>query len=238
MNINNIYHGDCTEITKKIPDNSIDLILTDPPFNVEYNYKTYKDKLGDEEYRDWCVEWLKEGLRILKDRHFIIVFSSDKKLYWILDAVYKSGLNYQHLLKWIKPNNSRILNGSCLLNITEVAIVASKGKASKNLMNFSKLCYDTILCHSLSIRSLKSMYQMFGIEHVAQRPAELYQNIIEGFTKENDIVYDFFLGSGSTVEACIKSNRNYLGSEIDGTYINLINKRIKNLKNNKQETLF
>jgi len=223
MELNKVYCGDCVEIAKKIPDNTVDFILTDPPFNVSYKYGEYKDNLTDEQYRDWCIDWLKEGFRILKDRHFAIIFTSDKKLYYLLDACYKAGFNYLHLLKWYKKNSNRINYGTCLFSLIENGIVVSKNKASKKLINFNMLAHDTIECNNISARNLEA------VNHPAQRPVNLYTKIIEGFTKENDIVYDFFMGSGTTAEASIKTNRNYLGSEMDSNYIKVIEERLSNV---------
>lgn len=227
--------GDCVEISKKVSDDSVDFVLTDPPFNVKYHGKwdigNYQDDLKDHEYQEWCIEWLKETNRVLKDRHFAFIFTGDKKLHYILNAVYNSGLNYLHLFKWIKRNGNGFCFGTSLFNLVECALVVSKGKPSKKLIHFKKLAHDSIFCPNIAYNSKKAT------GHPAQRPIELYKQIIEGFTNEKEIVYDFFMGSGTTALACIEANRQYFGSEIDPTYYELINKRIdeknKEIKENK-----
>ncbi len=65
--LNQILHGDCLELFKKIPNNSIDCIFADPPFNLKKKYNSHKDKLKCSEYLQWCQEWINECLRVLKN---------------------------------------------------------------------------------------------------------------------------------------------------------------------------
>lgn len=64
--INEILQGDCLDLFKKIPSNSIDCVFADPPFNLKKKYNSYKDKLATQEYLEWCKEWINECVRVLK----------------------------------------------------------------------------------------------------------------------------------------------------------------------------
>ena len=74
--------GDYVEELRRINDNTIDFILTDPPFNVGLDYKSIEDNLEDKEYSKWCYSWVKELYRVLKKEHYAIIFTGDKKSYW------------------------------------------------------------------------------------------------------------------------------------------------------------
>src|SRR3990172_5191444 len=93
-----LINGDCLEEMKKIPDNSIDLILTDPPFNVGLDYSKTTlsgvDNWDNEDYSKWCSDWLKSLYRASKQGSFAIVFTGDKNLYYIFQAVMSSGYTY------------------------------------------------------------------------------------------------------------------------------------------------
>lgn len=73
-----IICGDCIEELKKLPNESIDLVITDPPFNIGKDYGKYKDKLHKEEYLKWCKEWLKEYIRVLKNGGALYLFNYQK----------------------------------------------------------------------------------------------------------------------------------------------------------------
>jgi len=213
---------------KKIPDKSIDLVLTDPPFNVKLDYKSIDDNLPDEEYSEWCFQWLREANRVLKQGHYAFIFTGDKKLYYVHKAVMKSGLFYHHFLKWHKPYCQRALSGTVFFNRVELAFVCSNGKPNTKLINRKVLYQDYIRVKNTSPS------QIGAVDHNARRPEGLYRLIIEGFTQPNDLILDCFLGSGTTGIACKESNRKCLGIEINKDYYEIAQKRI----NNTMESLF
>lgn len=218
---NTIYNDDCLNILKIIPDNSIDFVITDPPFNVKLKYNTIKDDMSDENYRDWCIKWISEFKRIIKQGHVIIIFTGDAKSYWVFDAIYKSEIVFNHWIKWIKMNSQGNLPGTAFLNKVELAFLCSNGKLDKKIINRKEFNADYIIQNNMNINSKGSW------NHIAQRPVELYGTLIKGFTKPGDIVLDPFMGSGTTAEACILTDRQYIGIEIDKIYYEKILKRIK-----------
>lgn len=216
-----IICGDCLVELKNLQECSVDMVLTDPPFNVGLDYNMINDALPDEQYRDWCVVWLKELLRVLKDGRVAIIFTGDAKSYWLFDAIYKSGFKFNHWIKWIKMNSQGNLPGTAFLNKVELAFLCSKGRLDKTIINRDYMSADYIICNNMTPKSKGS----WG--HVAQRPVELYGQLIQGFTKKGETVLDPFLGSGTTVEAAIRTDRNYIGIEIDPEYYRRILEREK-----------
>lgn len=223
MNTDIVYNADCIEGMRLIESNSVDFILTDPPFNVNLDYDKHEDSMNDNDYSDWCLKWISELYRILKENHYCVIFTGDKKLFYVMSAIYKTQFVYHHLLKWHKPQCQRALSGTVLFNITECAFVLSKGKPDISLINRKDLYSDTLTYPNVNENNFKD-----GIKfnHPAGRPSSLYRHIIKGFTREGDIVLDPFLGSGTTAISCKQTNRHYIGFEISEKYFKIINRRL------------
>ncbi len=95
--INQILKGDCLKLFKSIPNNSVDCIFADPPFNLNKKYNSHIDKLVETEYLDWCKSWIDECLRVLKDSGFIFLHNIPK---WL--TFYANFLNYKAVFRhWI-----------------------------------------------------------------------------------------------------------------------------------------
>lgn len=215
-------HGDCIIELAKLPDNSIDFVLTDPPYNVGLKYNSINDNLPDIEYAEWCRKWLVECNRVLKDGAYIMIFSGDLKSYWLAKGINESGLIFHHYFKWIKPNCQRALSGTVFFNRVELAFLCSKGKPNIKRINRKKIYQDYIVCKNTSNKDKDA------VDHNARRPIRLYSDIIEGFTNEGDTVLDMFCGSGTTLLACKQTHRSGIGIEIDKKYIDIINNRLQN----------
>jgi len=212
---------DCLEGMKDIPDNSVDLILTDPPFNVGIDYgKNTNDVMNDSDYSYWIEKRLLEFERIIKNGKPIIIFTGDKKIYSILNAVKNTNLMFHHhFFKWNKPSGQRGLSGWVLFNRTELALLLTKGKPQQNILN-RKILYSDTLIHENTKPNDKD-----AVNHPCRRPTKLYSHIIKGMTKKNDIILDPFLGSGTTLLACKETNRIGLGFEINPEYESIIRDR-------------
>ncbi len=219
--------GDCLEIMKTIPDKSIDLVLTDPPFNVSLDYKSIDDCLEDEDYYLWCKKWLIECFRVLKERHYGIIFTGDKKSFYMFKGIMDSGLSFHHFLKWHKPTCQRGLSGSVLFCRTELAFLTSKGIPDTSLINRKKFYQDTII-----LKNTTPNQKGRGVDHNARRPESLYRFIIEGFTQEGDTILDCFMGSGSCGMGAKEIRRKFIGIEINPDYYKLSERRINQTMEN------
>ena len=207
--------------------------MTDPPFNVGINYgEGINDNLDDVEYSKWCYKWINELYRLLKPNHYAIIFTGDKKLYYIFDAIMKTKFIFHHFLKWHKPLSRRALSGTVFWYRTELAFILSKEKPNTKLIN-RKILYQDTLTYNNTIPPRKKRFRHVNwgdqrtIDHPAKRPLELYKHIIKGFTNENDNVLDIFMGSGTSIAACILTNRNFNGFDIDKDSYNICNSIIK-----------
>jgi len=211
-----LIQADCIKALPHIETQSVDFVLTDPPFNVGLKYADVNDDLPNEVYGEWCWKWLTEFHRVLKLGHYGVVFSGDTKLFYVLKALYCSGLRFHHFLKWYKPGAQAILSGSVLFGRTELALLFSNGAPDISLINRKSLYQDTLVYRACSSKDADA------VDHNARRPVALYRQIINGFTKPNDVVLDCFLGSGTSFKACV--NRNCIGIEISPKVCELVKK--------------
>jgi site-specific DNA-methyltransferase (adenine-specific) len=217
----NLIHGDCIELLKDIPDSSVDLVLSDPPYFIDYKTNHRKDKdhifcdgiLNDKyEDKDIIMEnFLRESYRVLKDNTSIFIFGSWKTIDLWKPCVEKY-FNIKNILIWIKNNwTSGDLNGQYAQQY-ETIIYANKGRyiiegnRLPDVWDFSRVAGN-------------NQY------HPNEKPIDLLAQIIKRHSKVNDTVLDPFMGSGSTGVASISVDRNFIGFEKDEKYFRYAEKR-------------
>ena len=203
MEINKIIQGNCLELLKDYQDKCFDLCITDIPFNVGWKYGEYKDNLSDEEYGNNCFEWFKAIERVSKRT---IVKIPTKFSYIVLPEFHKA-LGYLWTIIQHSPNATS--HGAFNLNLYTQYIV-SKGDGKKPKMDLFKNTKNNLKTN-----------------HPAEMPISPIMKLIEWFSEPNALILDPFMGSGTTAEACLKMNRNFVGIEMNNDFVNLANDRIK-----------
>lgn len=218
-----LRQGDCLELMKDIPDESIDLIVTDPPYKFENQGGGFyaKNKSTKRVYLDNlkninCCEFNPyEFLNILKPKlkKFYGYFFCNKTL--IEDYIKFARDNKYNfdVLVMAKSNPIPSFNNHHLSDLEYIILIREKGtyfSKHKEIDDFRK--YYLTSCKK-------------GL-HPAEKPVELLERFIKVSSKENDIVLDPFMGSGSTGVACINTNRNFIGIELDEKYFNIAKERI------------
>lgn len=211
LELNSVIHGDCLEVMKGIPDKSIDLILTDPPYNVGIKYENYDDNLSPDIYRNFCCHWLNECKRIAKT----VLFSCGV----VNVAMWYSIENPYWTYIWFKnnQNSSSRLGG---FNVYEPFLIYNKP--------YKKIGQDGF--------NMPIALQSECDKHPVPKYLKAWKYIVDIFSNENDIVLDPFAGSGTTGIACLELNRNYILIEKEKKYVDIINERINNY--NAQLKLF
>lgn len=214
--INKVICGDCLQVMKDIPDKSIDLILTDPPYGMNYQSAwriatpQFK-KIENDNNIDWFPEFIKECYRVLKDNSHIYIFCNDYNISKFRNLQEQAGFKNKRTLVWVKNNHT---SGDLLgdyANKTEFINYAQKGRRllnggrNTNVLEFSRVS---------------------KLEHPTQKPVDLNEFLIKKSTNENDIILDPFAGSGTTGVACKNLNRNYILIEKEPEYVKIINKRL------------
>lgn len=241
--INQILKGDCLKLFKSIPNNSVDCIFADPPFNLNKKYNSHIDKLVETEYLDWCKSWIDECLRVLKDSGFIFLHNIPK---WL--TFYANFLNYKavfrHWISWdamtapmgktLQPAHYGILfysktNDRSKFNEIRYphkrdrkGVLIKDYGGKKNILHpFGPLCSD-VWTDIHRIRHSK-----YRDEHPCQLPIHLLERIILMSSEENDIILDPFMGTGTTAIASKRLGRNFIGFEKDKKYCEIANKKAK-----------
>lgn len=241
LELNKIYHGDVLDVIKTFPDNSVNLIVTSPPYNKKRNHKnihesdswsnggshidyiSHTDDLDEGEYQKWQIDILDECIRVLKRDGSIFYNHKNRTinggiispLEWIL----KSNGKLKQEIIW-KANNLVEIDRVKFFPYTERIywIVKDKPLFNPESANYGDV-WDIV-----PVRG----EQRLG--HPAPFPLEIPIRCILSVTNKNDIVLDPFMGSGTTAVACMKTERNYVGIEKEKSFIDISKERIKNFK--------
>ena len=228
MELNRIYNENCLDTMKKIPDEFIDCIITSPPYNKGFwsknrysetgfktksrriDYEICDDILTPEQYELEQRNIIKECLRILKPKgslfyNHIDILNEHNTIHpkFIYDYPLKQ------IIIWNRKNTPKIDN-SYFFPINEYVFWIKKTK--EVIPNFYK-------DQSIYKKNIWDINPDKTNIHPAPFPIELAGNCILATTKEDDLIYDPYMGSGTTAKASMKLNRNYIGSEINNKYI-------------------
>lgn len=213
-----LRQGDCLEVMKDIPNKSIDLIVTDPPYSTPtitgFGRKQVKN-VADLSIQETYMKCLKEEFeRILKDNAPIFVFCDDK----YYPSIYRAFYNWQsvQMIVWDK---GKIGMGKPFRKRHELIVYANRETIDYNRTE-NITHYPTVLNYKVVTEKEKV--------HPAQKPIKLLEDLILGFSNENDTILDCFMGSGTTGVACVNTNRNFIGIELDENYFNIAKERINN----------
>lgn len=214
----NIQQGNSLEILKSLQDNSIDIILTDPPYGIEYKSNRSEDSNAITK-RGLLNDGKKEAFELLENTCKILVdkTSKDSHLYffcsWSVFSDFERIIGKYFTIKtpivWDKGNKGSGDLENDWGNQTELIIYCVKGK--KNI-NYRK-------GNVLSIPKIHSS----RLVHPTQKPVELIKEILEVSALKNDFIVDPFMGSGSTIKACNEMNLKCLGIELDKEMFNVAN---------------
>lgn len=238
-----LYCGDCLNVLPKFPNESINLILTDPPYMISQegnkivrNLKHYKWKrqsnigldFGNwdrkwnnlKDYFGWVENWFKDLVRIaVKGSWFYIFFDKQKIGIFDLYLAPKYNLKSRTIYVWIKSNPVPSFRKVNWNSGTEFIWVGSKSKSK--LKNFLEQKYMS----NYMITSNASAYK--ETEHSTEKPLKLIEHLILVNSYENEVVLDCFSGSGTTLIACEKLNRKWIGIEINENYCEIAKNRVK-----------
>lgn len=209
----NVYNLDCTIGVKLIEDNSTDLIVADPPYNLGFGGTTQtksrkprfkiiaNDDLSADEYRTFSIHWLKEAYRILKPGCHIYVCIDWRMYSHIVIWMQHIGFTIKNCIVWDKVNMGM---GWQYRYTHEFIIFAAKGQKVKRV-------------NTRSTKDIWSIPRIPGNKtiHPTEKPIALLERMVLNSTKENDIVVDMFSGSGVAGEAVLKHKRKLIAFEID-----------------------
>lgn len=237
-NMNTIVLGDSYELIKKIPDNSIDLIVTDPPYLINYKTAHRKDKehkfcktIANDNNPDLVKAIIKESYRILKENSAMYIFCSFDKVDFFKQCIESSGFNVKNMIVWVKNNWTAGDLENAYGKQYELCFYVNKGLRKINGKRITDV-WDS--------KNIKGLKRVVGNEqiHQNQKPLELIKMMIKNSSNKNDIVLDCFSGSGTTAVACKEIGRNYIGIEIDKDFHKISVDRLNGINANGQTSIF
>ena len=226
----NLLQGDCLELLREIPDNSVDCIVTDPPYKIVSGGCTNKGNMATTgclkqnseavrhgkmfKHNDIAfVEWLPDVFRVLKHDSHCYIMINGRNISDLQRECEKAGFKYQNLLIWNKGN---VTPNKWYMNQCEFILMLRKGKA-KNIRN-------------MGTTTLLTVPNIIGKKlHPTEKPPSLLEILINNSTEEGQTVLDPFMGSGATGVACVRAGRNFIGMELDQNYFQIAQKRIYNI---------
>ena len=223
-----LRQGDCLKLMKDVPDNSIDMILTDPPYGMNLtpqrvSGKFNKVKIINDDNLNWTDKFFSECYRVLpKDNCVSLFFCSHHSISAFITSAKLVGFDIKNLLIWDKDwfgmgNNWRPNH--------ELILVVSKGRFCTKSNNKSNI---------LKYRRLSSQSSI----HPTQKPTQLLEELIDEPDYNPKNILDPFMGSGSTGIACLNTNRNFIGIELDKPYFKIASDRINNHNLEKESAMF
>ena len=242
--INRITQGDCLELFKNIPDNSVDVTFADPPFNLKKKYNSYEDNLGFQEYLDWSEKWILEMVRVTKPTGSIFLHNTPKWLTYYVTYLNKSA-HFKHWIAWdaptiqvgksLQPNHYGILfytkeaKGTKIYKLRHPHkrdrkyghLIKDYGGKKDKLHPFGPLVSDIWTdIHRIKHKNKRD-------QHPCQLPTHLMDRLILMTTDENDIILDPFSGTGTTAISAKRLGRKYIGFELDKKYVEISQQKLE-----------
>lgn len=235
--------ADSKKIIRRIPDNSIDFILTDPPYNLGQhstgNIPLPGRSAMNNDVADWDMidfnpeEWADEFIRILKPTGNLFIFTSYNQLgrwYNCLDHKFDTS----NFMVWHKTNPAPKIFKAGFLNSCEMIFTCWNKKHTWNFISQKEM--HNFIESPICMRPER----LSSPKHPAQKPVSILKKMIEIATNKNDIVFDPFMGVGSTGVAALELERRFIGVELDGEYFEAANNRINMAlnKNSKPQSSY
>lgn len=245
--LNTIVQGDCIDLLQKLPDNSVDLIFADPPYNLQLHADLYRpnqtrvdavhdtwDKFESKEsYDQFCCAWLRECHRVLKTTGCIWVIGTYHNIFRVGSLLQDLRFWLLNDIVWLKTNPMPNFKGTRFNNAHETLIWAIKSKASHYTFHYHamKTMNDDLQMRSdwlLPICGGAERIRVNGEKaHSTQKPEALLYRVLLATSNPGDLVLDPFSGSGTTAAVAKRLGRNFIAFEREEAYINITSERLK-----------
>lgn len=227
--LNQIIEGDCLEVMKEIPDKSVDLVVTDPPYLIDYKTNRRKDKSHDfcstiqnDNNPELIKDYIAECYRIMKDNTAIYMFCSFDKVDFFKQELEKH-FTIKNMIVWVKNNHTAGDLEAQFGKQYELIFLANKGRAP---------FYGKRITDVWDFRRIVGKQQV----HQNQKPEYLVAQCITKHSREGEIVFDGFLGSGTTAVAALNTGRFFIGIEKEPKYVEIARRRVEQAQ--AQQSLF
>lgn len=239
-----LYNGDCYEIIKKMHNDSVDHVITSPPYNMNLRirngkycsrqivkefstkYIGFDDNLPIEVYFDFHKNVINELLRVTKKYIFYIIqpVTGNKRALYKLMGEFNE--NLKEVIIWNKVSAQPAMAEKVMNSVYEYILILTKDKSDSISRQFKNSNFERGKLDNIwNIKREKSISK----DHSATFPKKLINNIIINFTNELDVILDPFSGTGTTGVSCIENNRKYIGIELLNNYFEISITRLKKL---------
>lgn len=244
--IDTIIKGDCIAGMSKIPNACVDLIIADPPYNLNKDFGEWKEMEKKDDWLNWSKSWLKESHRVLRPGGNIFVYGIHHHLCWLQCYMYEIGLTYRRQIIWNYENGFAGYTKTLAAHY-EPILWFSKGpeftyhpirepykstarlkhKITKNGKVWvpnpeGRLAGDVWKFPVLAGRRFRDE----KVDHPTQKPISISTRIVKHFSSTGEIVLVPFVGSGSECVAAKNEGRHYCGYELNAEYINIARHRL------------
>lgn len=232
-----LMQGDCIEKMKVIPKGSVDLLLTDPPYNLGLFMKsrgTNMGKLRENHFavsgwdqltvEEWVVkmdDFFREASRVMKKRGSVLIFMSLIKAQSLIEMAVKHKFYYKTTGIWHKTNPMPRNMNLHFVNSTEAWLYFVYDATTGTFNNEGRVVHDFVETSVVPLSEKKHG------KHPTQKPITLLKHFVRLLTNENDVVLDPFMGSGSSGVAAKQLGRRFIGVELSDEYYDLARQRIE-----------
>ena len=240
-----LINDDCLNYLKTMQENSIDLVVTSPPYNCGIDYDSWNDNLPYDTYLVWCQSWLNELYRVVKEDGRIAInvlveqgIENNSKrispMRIFSDMIEKAGFTIMALPMWTDPHRVKFTawgsyksaSSPYIYNPYEVVIIAYKKHRKKQNRGEDTISKEDFIKGCSGVWNIRTDTNSLT---KATFSIELPKLIIELLSFKGETVLDCFNGSGTTGVACFHTGRNYIGIEIIKSYYNIALNRLKEL---------
>ncbi|MDD6784490.1 MAG: site-specific DNA-methyltransferase [Prevotellaceae bacterium] len=230
----NIIHGDCLTELKAINDNSVDLIIADPPYNIGKDYGNKSDKQDFDSYLNFTKSWLTECKRIMKESGTIYVFAGFRYISYIYQILERElEMNFINWISWHYTQGIGKTKGFSPRHDDILAFSKSdKYKFNLDAIRIPQKFYRK--ANNMRGANPGDVWEVSHIHycqkerqpHPTQKPEALIERIVLASSDEGDFVVDPFSGSGTTLRVCQQLKRNALGIELNKEYVKQTKERL------------
>jgi len=210
--VNKIIRGDCREILPRLPDESVDLLLTDPPYGMRYRAKAGSRPIVGDDDLSWFGPVIRECYRVLRPNTHAYLFCNEYGLATFREEMAAAGFKVKRLLVWVKDQHTAGDLAGDYANRTEYLLFGHKGRRLLNGHRDANVLF----------------FKRAGRrrDHPTEKPEDMLRYLIQKSSAPGELVLDPFAGSGTTCRAAKDLGRRFIGIEIDPAYAARARRRV------------
>jgi len=254
--VNEIHLGDCVELLRTLPDDSAQLVIADPPYNLGPRFGLEKEWVRDEKWLPWCAEWLGQCKRILGDDGNLLVYGIHHYLCYLQVQLYELGMHYRRQIIWYYENGFTTYRRSLATHYEPLLWFSKSGdyyfrelrepyKSTERLRHQitkngkvwtphpdGRVAGDVWHFPTLAGRRFRDE----KVDHPTQKPLALTDRLVRHFSEPGSLVVVPFAGSGTECLSAAQNDRQFWASEIKSEYVDLARRRLVSAASPASET--